>query len=153
MTIRDDIAKGPRFELAGDGYRDPLKIPCVACSCDGGTDRSTGLCRACWRAWRFGMAMMAAPYLPAGTGVERFTCAGCGGPHRREECPVEKLPQIGPWSGKLIETQMTPEQMARSRCPSCGAFPAGTLEERLRHELGHGADGVYCPDAWHKAKP
>lgn len=54
MTPREQIAAGPRFTLATtpDGKNAPA-ADCACCGWNDYLDRETGLCRACFRAWRF----------------------------------------------------------------------------------------------------
>lgn len=49
VTIRQQIAKGPRFIVDDDAGQ----AVCNACPDVGDVDEATGLCRPCWRAWRW----------------------------------------------------------------------------------------------------
>lgn len=46
-TLRAQIAAGPKFEDT------PEPGLCLACGEEGDIDTDTGLCRPCWRAWRW----------------------------------------------------------------------------------------------------
>ena len=56
MTLREEIAAGPVFQ--GETPNAPMPGPaffCPTCADFGEFfDKTTGLCRPCWRAWRFG---------------------------------------------------------------------------------------------------
>ena len=50
MSLKDEIAAGPKFAYEDD----VVSRACGACAAVDFIDRDTGLCRPCWRAWRFG---------------------------------------------------------------------------------------------------
>lgn len=60
MTIRDELAKGPKFEpetlvlTNPEGARTEIEdFVCETCGACAKRDKTTGLCRPCWRVWRF----------------------------------------------------------------------------------------------------
>ena len=64
MSIKDEIAAGPKWVAHIGGIpvdqavdtnrlRTLTEQRCGCCMEFGGTDMTTGLCRPCWRAWRW----------------------------------------------------------------------------------------------------
>lgn len=53
LTFKEGIAAGPKFEAARDDSDEKGTLGCPACDEVAVFDKRTGLCRKCWRAWRF----------------------------------------------------------------------------------------------------
>jgi hypothetical protein len=56
MGLKEAIAAGPKWDPVPAPASVKLVLCATACSLVPTTDRDTGLCLVCWRAWRFSQA-------------------------------------------------------------------------------------------------